>query len=80
MDADVDECRRPDAHNCSAESSTCRNIIGGFECVCKDGYMAVDAFTCTGTLMYYVHAVCVSEDLYSVDYCIVCVHKGFVHS
>ena len=76
-DADIDECRRPDAHNCSAESSTCRNIIGGFECVCKDGYMAVDAFTCTGKLMYYVHAV-VFQKIYILWIIALCVY--IIHS
>ena len=37
-DTDVDECEMS-AHNCdSYENTACQNKLGGFECVCREGF------------------------------------------
>lgn len=36
-DTDIDECST-DTHNCSDPLEVCVNSIGGYDCVCTDGY------------------------------------------
>lgn len=44
---DIDECIEK-LHNCSDdENRTCYNVVGGFQCICKSGYMEVDGI-CVG--------------------------------
>lgn len=51
---DSDECS--EGHGCGM-NETCRNFIGGYECVCKSGYAGQP---CTGSyntpslLLYYI--------------------------
>ena len=48
---DIDECfERNDL--CDASSTTCRNIPGGHECICKRGYDKNYGTKCTGNNIY----------------------------
>ena len=46
--SDIDECFEED-HNCLSEDyRKCNNTVGGFECVCDNGYEENSNGTCVG--------------------------------
>lgn len=46
--ADRDECSTGEA-NCHGVASKCINEIGGYRCVCDEGYrLSADGFSCIG--------------------------------
>lgn len=42
---DIDECRLPGLNLCEPKSTTCRNLPGGYECICKDLLSRFDSNT-----------------------------------
>ena len=48
---DINECSEG-SHNCTS-TQDCRDIVGSFDCPCKDGYeVSVDGSTCVGMYLY----------------------------
>ena len=46
-DDNVDECSDA-SHNCTGASQECRDTIGGFDCVCRPGYLLDSNNVCQG--------------------------------
>ena len=44
--ADIDECSHGN-YTCQ-ENAECSNVMGGYECVCRDGYERTDNNSCIG--------------------------------
>lgn len=44
--ADIDECS--DGNYTCQENAVCSNLMGGYKCVCKDGYERTDNNSCIG--------------------------------
>lgn len=46
--ADINECLHNTTNDCDGLTSTCNDTDGSYECVCLDGFTAVDSRTCQG--------------------------------
>ena len=64
---DEDECALG-TDNCEV-NAWCRNTIGSFICICKDGYQG-DGFNCTGQNILYPCLVSLSSRVFPILICI----------